>query len=359
MRVTTNRSALREALGAARVVCDLKAPVLAHTGVRLRADDDGFTVCGSDGTISILATVAGAIVHHAGELVMPPEALSALVDAADAKAELELSEERGDLKVSVAGKKPYKLRGLAVTFPTPLSVSLPGGDIDPAQLAGALAIVRPATGATAHVAVRSSAAGVRLAATDGYRLHVGLLDCSGFGDFDGIVGVEVLEWATKAKASRIAVDSEGKLMALVGPQTVVTARLLQPTTPFPAIDGLLTDTATVHCTCAPEAWTPALGRLAAVGVNAPVAVESDDSGQLTLSASQSEVGEGSETISVEHLDGAVAFAADRAFLADAVSVHRATMTLCFTGATQPFVLRSGQGLQAVTVVMPVKFDATS
>jgi DNA polymerase III sliding clamp (beta) subunit (PCNA family) len=365
MRVATTCAALRAATSAAKAVCDPNAAVLAYTGVHLVATSDGsgdgglgaLAVEASDGDAAITASVDGADVAEPGSIVVAPEPLLRLLDASSGADPVELVTDGNDVAVRIAGGDPYRLRGLAVTFPTLLHVSLPGGPVDPERFATAVAAVRPAAGgAYEGVSLRSSPDGVRLAVTDGFRLHVAAIPGEGFGDFDGIVSVDVIDWAVRAKAHSIAVDSGGKLIAIRGAHATITARLLAPATPFPPIDNLLGGGWGHQCEADTAALKALLGRLAAVGVNVPVVV-AGEAGSLTFTASQSDVGEGNERLEVGGDAAGVEFGADRGFFAAACGVHGPRATLGYNSATQPVTLTSqSRGVDVTTVLMPVRFD---
>jgi DNA polymerase III sliding clamp (beta) subunit (PCNA family) len=358
MRFTTTCGILRDALTAARSACSPGAPVLAHTGVRLRVAAGQVDVCGSDSDVSVLAEVVGAVDTLDGEVVLTPGPLGSLLDASSASDVVTLSVESGDVVVAVDDQQPYTLRGLDVQFPPPLTVTSEPRPVDGERLGEALAAVKPAsTSVIPGVSVRSNATGLRVAATDSYRLHVATVDGSAFGDFEGVVPLAVLDRAVRAKVDHVAVDPGGRLISFRGRHTSVTARLLQPATPYPSIDSMLAAPSTVRLHVDRQRWVAALSRLAAVGSDVPVTLRAAD-GLLTLAARQTEVGDGEETIAVEVASGdveAIEFAADRGFLAAAGSVHAGRLTLSWQANDKPLYVSSTGTVDVTTVISPVLF----
>jgi DNA polymerase III sliding clamp (beta) subunit (PCNA family) len=356
MKCTATASILREALNGPRSVCSAGASQVAHTGVLLRTDGSTLTVCGTDGEVAVVSR-SSVTVDADGEALVPPRPLIALLDGVAPATPVSLEAADSTLTIRFAKASPYRLRTLTATFPPPIAVTTPPLPVNLAGLDRAVTAVRSATGPSpAGVQIVSSAAGLRLAATDGYRLHVVDLGDGGFGDFSAVVSLPVLEQASRARPHKVAVDGDGKVIAFSGDRVSISARLLA--TPFPAISAVLADHPDdLRLEVTAAALRAALGRLVALGSTAPVLVEVADS-QLRLSAADAEIGEGSEDVQV--ISGGnhdtIRFAADRSFLADAASAHGdATVTLVWRGAEQPVRLRSGDAKLAITtVVMPVK-----
>jgi DNA polymerase III subunit beta len=352
MKITAPANVLRDTLAAPRSVCSPNTHQLAHTGVLLVAGDGRLRITGTDGDVVVVSS-AMVEIESPGEALVPPRPLSALLDGlGTSPVSLEVSD--ANLVVRARGAAPYRLRLIASTFPPPLRA---GTEMVRAELSGlerAVAAVRAAAGPSpSGVQLLSDAQGLRLAATDGYRLHTATLDGGGFGEFSGIVSAQVLEQVARAKGTKVAV--EGNIISFEGERVEVSARLLA--TPFPEITPVLAAVADeIRVTVPAGAVRTALTRLGALGSAAPVQVSIDGTSMM-LSAVDVEVGDGSEEIELPNgVADTVSFAADRGFFADAVGSHGdGDVELAWRAALAPVRLSSSHTWgRVVNVVMPVK-----
>lgn len=356
MEFTATCADLRDAVRSAGSVCSPTAELLAYTGVFIETTDEGVRVCGSNGGLSIVANVNGAVTgSHGNAVVVPGPVVSLLGNSPGADTARVSGDEDGNLSVTVGGNDPYRFRGLAVTFPPPLSVMGSYTPIGSQELADAVSVVDPVQNQNyPGVSLRSSAAGTRFAATDGYALHVASLT-SGFGDFDGLVPPDVIADAVKAKADRIAIDTDGRLISLRGHSVTVTARLMQTAAGFPAVDSFLDASHPINVTVDAKAIREALKRLAAFGSGTLVRiVASNDGSALMMSVDVTDLGSGTETVPVEGDGTGINFAADRSILSTACAVHTGDTTLSWTNSTSAIRLTSGSQPHRTTVVMPVR-----
>lgn len=358
MKFSAPAGTLREVFSLMRSACDPNASLVAYSGCRIRVDDTGVTVCGGDGDLSVLARIPEATVLEHGEAVVTPKPVYDLAGSEDGAKLMTVStsEDNASLTIAIAGRRPYRFRAIATTYPDPLSPTSAAVPAELGELERAVHAVRAAAGvAPAGIQIVSSSAGLRLAATDNYRLHVATLPRGGFGDFSAVVPLAVLDSAVRWAPDRIAFEVGGKVLGLIGDRVAFTTRLLS--TQFPAIESVLAGEAAATVAVKSTDLRTALSRLAAVSNTAPVVISVSD-GTMTLNASDAEVGEGEEEIAVVSGSGEVdtiRFAADRSFLADAVTAHGdGVIQMAWRGDLTPVVLNTPGSVAVTTVVMPIQ-----
>lgn len=353
MRFRTSVSALKDALGTVRPVIPANPSLLAYSGVHLEVTDEALVVTGSDGDVTLSARVKVGD-PETGRLLLPPKPLASYLGSLNGSLSINVEVEDGDLLVTPDGLEPYRFRPLAATFPAAPS---PGGEprqVDLSQLSAALAVLKPAVPRdTLAVQLVSTEDDLTLHATDTYRLTRVAMPGAGFGSYTGVVPFTVLERAAKADADAVAVDSKARMLAFRSPTVSVVARQLA--IPFPAVDTVLSSMPPDFVEFVPSDLRGALERIASVAEQSAVSVVLDG-GEMRLTASTAEVGQGAESVSLSRQSAAPFTVLVRAaFLQDAVaSTAASTAALHFSGPLQPLFVRLDGDLDVLNVVMPVR-----
>jgi len=356
MKFMSTAGALRNAINTARQATPATPSLLAYTAVQLVVDGDQVKVTGSDGDTTIIAStlVTGGLEGSA--LILPKPLVSYLNTlAAEQRVSLETSEQQDELVVHPAGSNPYRFRTVASTFPQAASPSGSPVTVDMKGLQAGLAAVRTAVAKENPVVqLVSGPSGLTLHATDNYRLTRVHLDSAGFGEFSGILPLQVLDRVAKLETTKVTVDSRARVISFISPEVVLTTRLLS--VPFPAVDGVL-QSVPPHKAALPAApLLQACSRLAAITESSPVkcALTNDS---LTLNVSNADLGSGTEEIAVveHHGAGDFEFLARLGYIQDAVvSAGSEQVVLHYSGAVQPLFIMGAGELAVLTVVMPVR-----
>lgn len=233
MHFELNSSALKAAL--ARVVPAVPSSGAnpALLGAKIVAADGAVRVATTDGNISIIETVP-ATVHDDGTALVPAKVLHDLVK----EITTETIEVKLDQKLEIsAGSDRFGVAVMDVdTFPR---LAIPSGDsvtFDAPQLfaaikqAGASASTDESRPILTGVLFAAEESGLRLVATDSYRLAV--RDLPGVGALDEgrsvLVNAKATGIVTKvlADATQIAVRMSDNLVAFASESTVVVSRLI-------------------------------------------------------------------------------------------------------------------------------------
>jgi len=313
-------------------------------------------VTGSDGDTTINASipVSDAVGGHA--LILPRPLVSFLTTlTTDQMVTIESSAQQDEVVVSPAGSSPYRFRTVASTFPQAAPPSGEPVPVDFKELPAGLASARTAVSKENPVIqLVSDESGLTLHATDNYRLARVHLSNSGFGDFSGILPLQVLDRVAKMNTSQIVVDGSARVISFISVDVVLSTRLLS--VPFPAVEGVL-GALPPHKAVLPSAQLlQACSRLAAITESSPVKCILT-SNSLVLNVANADLGSGAEEVPVTSNDGAgdFEFLARLGYIQDAVVATGAeSVVLFYSGSVQPLFVKSDGGLDILTVVMPVR-----
>lgn len=354
MRLTTTAGALRAALSTARHATPSSPSLVAYSGVLLLVKGNRLSVVGSDGetTIAALVTVTDGT---DGQTLLPPRPIAAFLGTADADAQVVvILEEAGDVALLIGTSQPYRFRPIAATFPLPSTSRAGSIEVDMARLAVAVAAVRSSVSKdTPGVQLVSGPAGLVLHSTDNYRLSRVELPEAGFGDFSGVVALSVLERIARHTITSVSVDQRGSTLRCAGPDVVISSRLLS--TPFPAVETILTNPPALRVTMSSSALHAALSRLQTVAEGSPLRCRISAEG-FELSVSNIDLGSGTEIVpSTGTVAAPFEFAVSSNYLAEAVASHSAeTIQIGFSTAQAPIFVLSTDPLSVTSVVMPVR-----
>lgn len=354
MRFTTTAGAFRDALATARHATPSTPALVAYSGVLLVVKGQRLSVIGSDGETTIAAQLTVSEASD-GQALLPPRPIASFLATvpADAGAVVDI-DASGDVAVKVGDAAPYKFRPVTATFPMPPTTRGTPDPIDLSRLHLALGAVRAAVARdNPGVQLVSGDAGLILHSTDNYRLSRAVLPEAGFGEFSGLVALGVLDRVARHKITGISVDQRGSTLRFAGEDVVISSRLLS--TPFPAVDTILSNPPADRVTVSASELHQSLVRLAAVAEGAPLRCKISTDG-FTLSVSNIDLGSGTETVEVT---GAPAvpfeFAVSATYLAEAVASHEAPrIDIAFSDPGSAVFVVSTDPVEVTAVVMPVR-----
>lgn len=334
-------------------------PVLA--GLRLELNGDSLVITGSDLdlTITVSLEVAG---NEDGVAVVPAKLLSDVVRAVEPGA-VEIGIEGGDAQIS-AGRSQFSLRTIpADEYPQLTDVEGDGVQLDADALAEALRQVVPAASSDdsrpilTGVLMAAETEGLRLVATDSYRLSV--RDLVGTSVLDSEQSILVPSRAL-TELTRLLSGDDAVVLHLgerdasfaVG-ATRVTTRLIEGD--FPNYRGLIPDSNPNKLTVSRAALLDAVRRVRLLAQEAtPVRMAMSADG-LELVAMTQDVGQAHESVDASYNgeDLTVAFNAD--YLSVGLDVAPGDeVTLETVDALKPALLRSAEHPEFLYLLMPVR-----
>lgn len=228
MKFRCERDVLGEALGAAaRAVSSRGGSLPVLSGVRLDLHGDELTLTGSDLDLTISVTIPVAA-EGSGVIVLPARLVSEIVRALEPGA-VEIESEESEVRIT-AGRSQFSVRLMpAEEFPQLPEPSDGGVTLTAEQFSEALRQVVPAASADdarpilTGVLLTSEGDGLRLVATDSYRLAI-----------RDLPGASVLE-----EGQRVLVPSRAlsELQKLLGDAEEITLRLGERDASF-ELDGV-------------------------------------------------------------------------------------------------------------------------
>ncbi len=361
MKFRCERDELVEALGTAgRAVANRGGALPVLSGVRLELEGDALRLTGSDLdlTVSVGIEVAG---QADGVAVMPAKIASDVVRSLDS-GRVEISVE-GDEAQITSGRFASSIRLLpADEFPrlgTPAehAVTLAGGD-----LAEALSQVVPAASSDdarpilTGVLMAAESGGLRLVATDSYRLAVRDLEGSAVLD----EGQSVLV-PSRALRELVRALGDGDVTLRLGEReatfevgaTRVTTRLIEGE--FPNYRGLIPSSYPNRMVVSRAALGDAVRRVRLMAREAtPVRLTMGPDG-LELDAVTQDVGQASEAVEATHEGAELTVGFNPEYLLDGIDVAPGDdVTLETTDANKPAVLRAAGRSDFLYLLMPVR-----
>lgn len=351
LRFTTTAKELLTALDSARSATPSAPTLTAYAGVRLEVADRLLTLTGADGEIQIEALVRldPSLEHADGAVLVAPGPFATLLRSLKGSARVTVSFST-DLAINAEGLHTYNLRTIHATLPPPPKSVVPEVEAALSGLQQAVAAVKTASGrdmAGAQVVTDGNTLSLRT--TDSYRLHACSISASGLPAFQGVLPIAALSRIAEINPTHLSLDAHSRVVVARSATVRITARVLG--LPFPNVERLLSNTPPHSLTVTSSALLEALSRLQAVAENSPVSFTVKD-GVATISASNVEVGAGSEELAIAGED--MEFSLARQFLTDAVNAVRSeTVVISFTSPSQA-VLVSAPGSGTRCVVMPVR-----
>jgi len=336
-------------------------PVLS--GLRLDVTDGELQVTGTDLELTIQI---GVPVHtdQAGSAVVPARLVADIVRALPAGAvEVELGDE---VLVISAGRSEFTVRPLSVSdYPAQIVSDAQPVTLSAKQVSSALRqVVRAASSDDARavltgVQLTSNDDGVKLVATDSYRLAVRDLPQSSML----AAGQHVLVPSRAlAELQRILPDTEtAELTVRFGAREAVfesgdvrlTTRLIEGD--YPNVQNLLPSSHPNLLTVGREALAEALRRVKILAQDTPVKLHLDTSGVLKLEATTQDVGKAGDEIDATYEGTPMVVAFNPDYLASGLdAVEGDEVTLATMDPMKPAVLRGLGYDDYLYLLMPVR-----
>ncbi len=361
MKFRCERDELVEALGTAgRAVANRGGALPVLSGVRLELEGDALRLTGSDLdlTISVMAQVAG---EGDGVAVMPARIASDVVRSLD-PGRVEIAVD-GDEAQITSGRFSSSIRLLpADEFPRLATPADDAVTLDGADLASALSQVVPAASSDdarpilTGVLMAAEGGGLRLVATDSYRLAV--RDLGGRAVLDE--GQSVLV-PSRALRELVRALGQGEVTLRLGEReatfevgsTRVTTRLIEGE--FPNYRGLIPSSYPNRMVVAREALGDAVRRVRLMAREAtPVRLTMSSAG-LELDAVTQDVGQASEAVDASFEGTELTVGFNPEYLLDGIEVAPGEeITLETTDANKPAVLRAPDRDDFLYLLMPVR-----
>lgn len=365
MKFTAERSLLAEAIGRAqRAVASRTGALPVLSGLRLSVVDGRLELVGSDLELTIRAVVS---VDGTGTepAVLPARLLSDVVrELAEERVTVEVLDDEAKI---TCGPTNITLRTLAAAdFPRLPEVDGAGVRVDAEAFEDALRqVVRAASTDDARpiltgVLLTATGGGLRLVATDSYRLAV--RDLPGVSMLEE--GQQVLV-AAKGLSEVQRLISKGDLEVVLSEREVmfhvddteVTTRLIEGD--FPNYEQLIPSSYPNKLTVPRDVLADAVRRVRLVGQgrdNAPVRLTMSTAG-LELSAVAQDVGEAHEDVEAKYEGGDVTVAFNSQFLLDGIeAVGAGEVTIETIDPLKPAVMRGAGAGEYLYLLMPVRIS---
>ena len=365
MKFRCERDALAEAISTAqRAVASRGGALPVLSGLRITLSEGNVEFVGSDLELTIRVNTP-ADVDGTGTVVVPARLLSDIVRAVDSS---QVSMEFGgdDAKI-IAGRSSFSVRVLtAADFPKLTEVTGSGVRVDSAALAEALRqVVVAASKDEARpiltgVLLAAAPGGLRLVATDSYRLAV--RDLQGVTVLDE--GQKVLV-AAKGLAEVQRLLTDGEIEVVLSDRDVlfrigraeVTTRLIEGE--FPNYEQLIPSGYPNRLTIQREALAEAVKRVRLVSQGrdrSPIRLSLSEDG-LELSAIAQEIGEARESVEAKYEGSELVVAFDSQFLLDGIDAAAAPEIVLETlDPLKPATLRTADSPDFLYLLMPVRIS---
>lgn len=365
MNFTAERSELAETIAKAqRAVASRTGALPVLSGLRLAVFDGVLELVGSDLELTIRATMS--IDGSGDEPVVVPARLFSDVVRELAGQRVTVAVEGDEAKIQ-SEKASITLRTLAAAdFPRLPDVQGAGVKVDAQAFEDALRqVVRAASNDDARpiltgVLLTASSGGLRLVATDSYRLAV-----------RDLPGVSMLEEGQKVLVAAKGLGEvqrliqKGDVEVVLGDREVVfrvdktevTTRLIEGD--FPNYEQLIPSSYPNRLTVARDAFADAVRRVRLVGQgrdNAPVRLAMSGSG-LELSAIAQDVGEAHEDVEAKYEGGDVTVAFNSQFLLDGIeAIVSDEVSIETIDPLKPAVMRGSGAPDYLYLLMPVRIS---
>ena len=366
MKFRCERDTLADAIATAqRAVAARPGALPVLSGLRVSATSDGVELVGSDLELTIRAQ-APAQVDGEGSAVVPARLLSDIVRKLEAgPVTIEFGDE--DARIE-GGRANFSLRTLPTAdFPRLPEVEGTGVRVAAESLAEALRQVVPAASRDdarpilTGVLLTASGEGLRLVATDSYRLAV--RDLQGVTRFLDEGQKVLVSGRGLSEVQRLLGDgeievvlSDREVVFRVG-GTEVTARLIEGD--FPNYEQLIPSGYPNRLTVGRDVMHAAVERVRLVGQGrdtAPIRLAMSASG-LELSAVAQDVGEAHEAVEAKYEGTDLTVAFNSQFLLEGIeAVGAAEVTVESIDPLKPAVMRGTDNADFLYLLMPVRIS---
>lgn len=353
MKFTVPAGQLRNAVDRVLKVIPSSPSQVVYSAARLNVTDDTLTVTGSDeGEVTISVTVPVTDTASGNKLLLP-RPLGAYLATLRPSTPVTVTAPAGpELQVTTADGSPYTFRLMEATFP---NTSVPDDltfDTDLSRLDAAVRAVKDTAAMNQIVQVVSTDSGVLLQATDGLRVARATVHEAHFGQFSGLLPLNVLGRMADSPMTTVAYDKRGRTITTSNDTVQVVARLVDDQ--FPNVSSILDDPPPHQVPIPPGPVLRALTRLSAVSDHRPVVVQLTGD-RMRLSTNSGTVGSGAEDIDLDTpAPVEFTFGVNLGYFRDALVAHVSdAVTLGWGQPDRPVFLSSTGPLSVVTVVMPV------
>ncbi|HXY91888.1 MAG TPA: DNA polymerase III subunit beta [Acidimicrobiia bacterium] len=367
MKFRCERDTLAEAVATAqRAVASRTGAMPVLSGLRVSAADGALELVGTDLELTIRVRIPAEI-DGGGSAVLPARLFSDIVRQLDGDiVTVELSDEDAHIE---AGRFATTLRTLsAAEFPRLPETNEPGVRVDAGAFAEALRqVVSAASKDDARpiltgVLLTASPTGLRLVATDSYRLAM--------RDLEGVSvlaeGQKVLVAAKGlSEVQRLLSSASGEIDVVLGEREVVfrvgsaevTTRLIEGD--FPNYQQLIPGGYPNRLTVARDALQAAVNRVRLVGQSrdtAPIRLTQTPE-SLELSAIAQDVGEAHESVEAKYEGSELTVAFNSQFLLDGIDAAASDeVSLESIDPLKPAVLRASDTPDFLYLLMPVRIS---
>lgn len=300
MKFSCAASKFKTALGIASKVTPTSSSISSSSDVVIEALDSGeVRILASDGTVTIYLNLE-AQVSTPGLVSLPPTSLLAYLSALPSSASVEaVAPPKSDLKIkSSSASSPYTFRvtssNLIQSFPEP-DISL-AKDVDFSNIASIMnAIKSSVSPAQPDPRIISCPEGIFFHTTDTFRVSQVRIPGMGFGNFTGVIPMEVLELISKLNIKQVSIDPSPipKKITFIAEEGKVTSRLLSSS--FPAVENSLASLPPLSTQIPVTPFLDAIALLSVFNRSANVVLEIDQL-QLKACINEADYGTGCEEI---------------------------------------------------------------
>ena len=365
MKFRCERDSLADAVAAAqRAVASRTGAMPVLSGLRVTATPGSLELVGTDLELTIRVRIPAEI-DGDGSAVVPARLFSEIVHKLEAGAvHVEFADD--DARIE-AGRFATTLRTLpAAEFPRLTEASEGGVRVDAGAFAEALRQVVPAASRDdarpilTGVLLTASGGGLRLVATDSYRLA--LRDLQGVSML--AEGQKVLVAAKGlGEVQRVLGNADGEIEVVLGERAVlfridsteVTTRLIDGE--FPNYQQLIPSGYPNKLTVARDALQAAVNRVRLVGQNkdtAPIRLSMSGEG-LELSATAQDVGEAHESVEAKYEGADLTVAFNSQFLLDGIDAAASDAVVIESiDPLKPAVMKATDSPDFLYLLMPVR-----
>lgn len=359
MRIRAERDDLGDVFARANRAVGTRAALPVLQGLLCEVTGSHLKVTGTDLEITVRTELPAEVISE-GKAVIPGRLLEQAVRRMP-KGTVTLGVE--DNEVEILGKGPrFGLRPLNLDdFPAVDESPVAGTEVDGVRLADAIAQVAVAASSDnarpiiTGVLFESTERGVRLVATDSYRLAV--CDLEGIGiEGSGLIPARGLKELTKTVgSSRVNVDLSGREGAFGSDRGSLRLRMIEGA--FPKYRSLLPESYPNQVLVSKEGLLEALGRVALVAEDhIPVRLRISEGG-VEISVNRQDVGGESEHLAGEFKGEAeeISIAFNPRYLAEGVAVVNSdTIRIQAIDGLKPSVIDSLDDPAYLYLLMPVR-----
>lgn len=359
MRIRAERDDLGDVFTRANRAVGARAALPVLQGLLCEVSGSNLRVTGSDLEMTV-RTQAEVEVMEEGRVLLPGKLLENAVRRMPAG---QVTISASDNDAEILGKGPrFSVRPLSIDdYPTLDDNEIDGTDVDGDALAGAIAQVTVAASGDAArpiltgVLFEATDDGVRLVATDSYRLAVRDLPGVGLGGAGLITARGLRELPRTVGASKVKVGLDSREGVFSSERGSLRLRMIEGT--FPKYRSLLPESYPNQITVEKEALLEALGRVALVAEDhIPVRLTLRDGG-IEIAVTRQDVGAETEHLPGEYSGEAedVLIAFNPRYLADGVgAVTGDTIRMRVIDGLKPSVIDTPDDPDFIYLLMPVR-----